>query len=128
MCPKKKSHRRLSRQSEQKKKSSNSSKEKKIPYTKRSTRDCNYNEEPDSDISSDEEEDLYACNLNAVNKEGGPKKPICTEVTVNETKIKMEIDTGCAITLISEKIWRLIKQPALKPTSKRLRNYSTHPK
>ena len=62
-----------------------------------------------------------------MNKEGGPKKPICTQVTVNETRIKMEIDTGCAVTLIPEKIWRLIKQPALKPTSKRLRTYTGEP-
>ena len=124
MCTKKQKPRRF----EQRTKSSQET-SRKGPKKKGPSKDCNYNEEQSTEESADEteEEDLHSCNLHAVSKNGPKKKPICTVVRVHNQEIEMEVDTGCAVTLISEKTWRQLHRPALQRTKKRLKTYTGEP-
>ena len=73
----------------------------------------------ENSIESDELKDLYQV-------EGKSRPPYVVELFINGAPLQMEVDTGAAMTLISEKTYRnLWKQPPkLKPKSIRLRTYS----
>ena len=73
----------------------------------------------ENSIESDELKDLYQV-------EGKSRPSYVVELFINGAPLEMEIDTGAAMTLISEKTYRnLWKQPPkLKPTSIRLRTYT----
>lgn len=57
------------------------------------------------------------------------KPPYVVNLSLNDAPLQMELDTGAALSLISEstykKLWKV--PPKLKPTTTRLRTYSGHP-
>ena len=73
----------------------------------------------ENSIELEDPKDLYQV-------EGKSRPPYVVELFVNGALLQMELDTGAAVTRISEKTYRnLWKQtPKLKPTSTRLRTYS----
>ena len=58
--------------------------------------------------------------------DGKNKSPCIVELSVNGAPMKMEVDTGAAVSLSSElrykKLWK--NPPKIKPTTTRLRTYS----
>ena len=58
--------------------------------------------------------------------DGNQKSPYTVKLSVNGAPLKMEVDTGAAVSLISEatykRLWK--NPPKLKPTTTRLRTYS----
>ena len=56
------------------------------------------------------------------------EKPIMVYVTLNNAKLKMEVDTGARYSIISEttykKSWSNDQAPKLKPTTQKLRTYT----
>ena len=67
--------------------------------------------------------------LYPVSDEKGPA--IQTIVSINGKPIQMEVDTGAAVTIVSESLWAEIWKPhpapSLKPSSVRLRTYTGSP-
>ena len=79
-----------------------------------------------NNIEEDKEEADDVYNMFTVNKDH--RNPIVIDVTVQNEKLKMEIDTGAAVSLISEtvyrKTWTNGKAPPLQPTKTKLKTYT----
>ena len=60
------------------------------------------------------------------NLNGKQKSPYTVDLSVNGAPLKMEVDTGAAVSLISEETYKRLwkNPPKLKPTTTQLRTYS----
>jgi len=54
-------------------------------------------------------------------------KPFSVQITVNNECVEFEVDTGSALTLINDSLWKALGSPSLKPTSVQLRSYTGQP-
>ena len=73
-------------------------------------------------ITSSEEHVADIVHIHAVSQ--GLPKSYKTNVTVNGIPLQMKIDTGAAVSIISESTWKnKLKQPTLKPCSLVLKEY-----
>lgn len=75
------------------------------------------------------EESGEQCSFNMFNVIGQPlSKPIYTALQINSNEVKMEVDTGASVSVISQgtfhKLWRSEGAPELKETNIRLRTYT----
>jgi len=52
------------------------------------------------------------------------ERPFLTDVYIDGKKVQMEIDTGSAVSLIPEGIWRRLKRPKLNKVNARLKSYT----
>ena len=73
--------------------------------------------------------DSTAYNLFAVSDQESPAPPLMVQVTANEAPLKMEIDTGASVSLISRDTYRKLwpdqeRRPKLQPSAQRLRTYT----
>ena len=91
---------------------------------------CLDNDAPDSHASADNETPPEALSLDYSMYKVAPDKvaPYQTSVTLNGAHLRMEIDTGAALSLISEatyeRLWPREHAPPLTPTTIRLRTYT----
>ena len=93
----------------------------------KSPRDAHFVEQEKSDSSkepTDSELNLFVVK----SLQGSEDKGIFVEVTVNSAPLRMELDTGADVTLVSENTWRAqLGSFPLKPTGVRLRTYTGEP-
>ena len=79
-----------------------------------------------NNIEEDEEKSDDVYNMFTVKKDH--RNPIVVDVIVQNEKLKMEVDTGAAVSLISEavyrKTWKNGKAPPLQPTKTKLKTYT----
>ena len=68
------------------------------------------------------DQDEVELNLYSVSSEA--ERPFLTDVYMDGKKVQMEIDTGCAVSLIPEGIWRRLKRPKLRKVNARLKSYT----
>ena len=72
------------------------------------------------------DEELQLNKLNSGNHH--PVGPIIVDVVVNDTKVRMEVDTGASVTIMPENTWKkLFPGQQLQPSSQRLTTYSGEP-
>ena len=90
----------------------------------KSPHDAHFVEQEKSDSSkepTDSELNLFVVK----SLRGSEDKGIFVDVTVNSAPLRMELDTGADVTLVSENTWRVqLGGFPLKPTGVRLRTYT----
>ena len=52
------------------------------------------------------------------------ERPFLTDVFIDGKRVKMEIDTGCAVSIIPEGMWKRLKKPKLRRVNARLKSYT----
>ena len=63
-------------------------------------------EEAQSDTNEDEEVEWISGNINALHK--GKEKSMKTTLTVHGQPLKMEIDTGASVSIVSKTTWKSV--------------------
>ena len=69
-------------------------------------------------------EESQHCTIVLMVNSSSPSKPVFVPVKFNEETVKLQLDTGASITLISEATWKGIGSPQLDPPVVLLQNYS----
>ena len=79
----------------------------------------NEGSEREQEVCTDEEMQF----LGSVNMVGGVD-PLLVEVALNGKTLKLEIDTGAAVTKVGKKVWEELGKPKLIRSCVRLKDFS----
>ena len=74
-------------------------------------------------LDSEEEETHVLCQV-----QKSTDKPLAVDLTIGKKPLRMEVDTGAAVSLVSETTFRsLFPRAALQPSQAKLQTYSGEP-